>query len=73
MAVDSHNVFLSRALEKILAEREIRRSQHTQLRKACQAALSELMVALGTLILSWYCTSLCGDIPITNLPVPVYA
>ena len=35
------NVFLTRALEKILADRETKRSQHTQLRKACEEALSE--------------------------------
>lgn len=37
------NVFLTRALEKILAEREVKRNQHAQLRKACEAALSELI------------------------------
>ena len=35
------NVFLTRALEKILADRETKRSQHTQLRKACEETLSE--------------------------------
>ncbi|KAG8002940.1 Brefeldin A-inhibited guanine nucleotide-exchange protein 2 [Nibea albiflora] len=39
------SMFLSRALEKILSDKEVKRSQHSQLRKACQ-------VALGTCSLS---------------------
>ncbi|XP_061780731.1 brefeldin A-inhibited guanine nucleotide-exchange protein 2 [Nerophis lumbriciformis] len=35
-------MFLSRALEKILSDREVKRSQHSQLRKACQVALDEI-------------------------------
>uniref|UniRef100_A0A672LHV8 ARF guanine nucleotide exchange factor 2 n=1 Tax=Sinocyclocheilus grahami TaxID=75366 RepID=A0A672LHV8_SINGR len=35
-------MFLSRALEKILADKEVKRSQHSQLRKACQVALDEI-------------------------------
>ena len=34
-------MFLSRALEKILSDKEVKRSQHSQLRKACQVALGE--------------------------------
>uniref|UniRef100_A0A8C1WKB6 ADP-ribosylation factor guanine nucleotide-exchange factor 2 (brefeldin A-inhibited) n=1 Tax=Cyprinus carpio TaxID=7962 RepID=A0A8C1WKB6_CYPCA len=37
-------MFLSRALEKILADKEVKRSQHSQLRKACQVALGELLL-----------------------------
>lgn len=33
------SMFLSRALEKILADKEVKRNQHSQLRKACQVAL----------------------------------
>uniref|UniRef100_A0A8C1WHM2 ADP-ribosylation factor guanine nucleotide-exchange factor 2 (brefeldin A-inhibited) n=1 Tax=Cyprinus carpio TaxID=7962 RepID=A0A8C1WHM2_CYPCA len=36
------SMFLSRALEKILADKEVKRSQHSQLRKACQVALDEI-------------------------------
>uniref|UniRef100_H3CH50 ARF guanine nucleotide exchange factor 2 n=1 Tax=Tetraodon nigroviridis TaxID=99883 RepID=H3CH50_TETNG len=36
------SMFLSRALEKILSDKEVRRSQHDQLRKACQVALDEI-------------------------------
>uniref|UniRef100_A0A8C5A1I0 SEC7 domain-containing protein n=1 Tax=Gadus morhua TaxID=8049 RepID=A0A8C5A1I0_GADMO len=35
------SMFLSRALEKILSDKEVKRSQHNQLRKACQVALGE--------------------------------
>lgn len=35
------SMFLSRALEKILSDKEVRRSQHDQLRKACQVALGK--------------------------------
>uniref|UniRef100_A0A8C1KIU0 ADP-ribosylation factor guanine nucleotide-exchange factor 2 (brefeldin A-inhibited) n=1 Tax=Cyprinus carpio TaxID=7962 RepID=A0A8C1KIU0_CYPCA len=38
------SMFLSRALEKILADKEVKRSQHSQLRKACQVALGEFAV-----------------------------
>ena len=36
------NVFLTRALEKILLEREIKRSQHLKLRKSCESTLSKI-------------------------------
>ncbi|XP_077570387.1 brefeldin A-inhibited guanine nucleotide-exchange protein 2 isoform X2 [Stigmatopora nigra] len=39
-------MFLSRALEKILTDREVKRSQHNQLRKACQVALDEIKAEL---------------------------
>ncbi len=35
------SVFLIRALERILTEKEVKRNQHLQLRKACESALSE--------------------------------
>ncbi|KAM9506460.1 brefeldin A-inhibited guanine nucleotide-exchange protein 2-like isoform 2-T2 [Salvelinus alpinus] len=40
------SMFLSRALEKILSDKEVKRSQHSQLRKACQVALDEIKVEL---------------------------
>ena len=46
------NVFLTRALEKILADRETKRNQHAQLRKACEAALSESLSLTLSLSLS---------------------
>lgn len=35
------NMFLTRALEKILADKEVRKAHHSQLRKACEVALGE--------------------------------
>lgn len=43
-------MFLSRALEKILADKEVKRSQHSQLRKACQVALGRSVFWFGTLL-----------------------
>lgn len=40
------SMFVSRALEKILSDKEVKRSQHSQLRKACQVALGELCLHL---------------------------
>jgi brefeldin A-inhibited guanine nucleotide-exchange protein len=37
-------MFLTRALEKILADKEIRKAHHTQLKKACEVALGEEFV-----------------------------
>uniref|UniRef100_A0A8C4N0Q5 ADP ribosylation factor guanine nucleotide exchange factor 2 n=1 Tax=Equus asinus asinus TaxID=83772 RepID=A0A8C4N0Q5_EQUAS len=36
------SMFVSRALEKILADKEVKRPQHSQLRRACQVALETL-------------------------------
>ena len=40
-AEGNRNVFLVRALEKILSERETRRNQHAALKSACETALSK--------------------------------
>ena len=37
--VKTKHMFLKRALEKILAEKELKKSNHLQLKKACEAAL----------------------------------
>ncbi|XP_056019394.1 brefeldin A-inhibited guanine nucleotide-exchange protein 1-like isoform X4 [Ostrea edulis] len=37
-----HDMFLTRALEKILSDKEIKKSYHSQLKKACEVALGEL-------------------------------
>lgn len=47
--LSTKSMFLSRALEKILADKEVKRSQHNQLRKACQVALGELSLFLITM------------------------
>uniref|UniRef100_A0A674C395 ARF guanine nucleotide exchange factor 2 n=1 Tax=Salmo trutta TaxID=8032 RepID=A0A674C395_SALTR len=43
---EMQHMFLSRALEKILSDKEVKRSQHSQLRKACQVALDEIKIEL---------------------------
>lgn len=35
----AQEMFITRALEKILSDRDIRKSHHSQLRKACEIAL----------------------------------
>lgn len=47
------NMFLTRALEKILADKEVKKAHHSQLRKACEVALGELCCFSVTLLLSW--------------------
>ena len=37
-------MFLKRALEKILAEKETKRAHHATLRKACETALRKLLL-----------------------------
>uniref|UniRef100_A0A4W6BS59 ARF guanine nucleotide exchange factor 2 n=1 Tax=Lates calcarifer TaxID=8187 RepID=A0A4W6BS59_LATCA len=44
--IKTKSMFLSRALEKILSDKEVKRSQHSQLRKACQVALDEIKAEL---------------------------
>lgn len=34
-------MFLTRALEKILSDKEIKKAHHSQLKKACEVALGE--------------------------------
>jgi len=35
-------MFLKRALEKILSDKELKKAQHSQLKKACEVALGEI-------------------------------
>lgn len=41
-SVKTNEMFIIRALEKILNDRDIKRSYHNQLRKACEVALEEI-------------------------------
>ncbi|XP_053308722.1 brefeldin A-inhibited guanine nucleotide-exchange protein 2-like, partial [Spea bombifrons] len=41
------SMFLTRALEKILADKDVKKAQNSQLRKACEVALDELKAELG--------------------------
>ncbi|XP_049605672.1 brefeldin A-inhibited guanine nucleotide-exchange protein 1 isoform X2 [Syngnathus scovelli] len=43
------NMFLTRALEKILADKEVKKAHHSQLRKACEVALQEIKEESGKL------------------------
>ncbi|XP_007909597.2 brefeldin A-inhibited guanine nucleotide-exchange protein 2 isoform X2 [Callorhinchus milii] len=40
--IKTKNMFLTRALEKILTDKEVKKSHHSQLRKACEVALEEI-------------------------------
>jgi len=42
----TESMFLTRALEKILHDKETKKNQHTQLRKACEEALSKKLSEL---------------------------
>ena len=44
----TRSMFLIRALERILADKELRRSQNSQLKKACQTALGKLLMFFQT-------------------------
>lgn len=39
-------MFIVRALEKILSDKDIRRSHHSQLKRACEVALGKLFDAV---------------------------
>ena len=41
--VKSADMFLVRALEKIISEKEVKKSQNSQLKKACEIALGKLV------------------------------
>lgn len=40
-SLKTKEMFILRALEKILNDKEIRRSNHSQLKRACEAALGK--------------------------------
>lgn len=47
------NMFLTRALEKILADKEVKKAHHSQLRKACEVALGKFGCFGVTVFLTW--------------------
>lgn len=53
------NMFLTRALEKILADKEVKKAHHSQLRKACEVALGKFHLFIhyyrAELTSSWLC------------------
>ena len=76
-------MFLSRALEKILSDKEVKRSQHSQLRKACQVALGEsvcfvhwfaepcLHVVLSETYRAWLVSETEGATQLANVSVSI--
>ncbi|NXL61027.1 BIG1 protein, partial [Chordeiles acutipennis] len=46
------NMFLTRALEKILADKEVKKAHHSQLRKACEVALGEAQPGAPVILFS---------------------
>lgn len=50
------NMFLTRALEKILADKEVKKAHHSQLRKACEVALGKFLLNCCSPVLSLICT-----------------
>uniref|UniRef100_A0AAQ5YCA3 SEC7 domain-containing protein n=1 Tax=Amphiprion ocellaris TaxID=80972 RepID=A0AAQ5YCA3_AMPOC len=68
------NMFLTRALEKILADKEVKKAHHSQLRKACEVALADIKQATNFIEADKYflpfelaCQSKCPRIVITSL------
>uniref|UniRef100_A0AAQ5XHH0 SEC7 domain-containing protein n=1 Tax=Amphiprion ocellaris TaxID=80972 RepID=A0AAQ5XHH0_AMPOC len=69
------NMFLTRALEKILADKEVKKAHHSQLRKACEVALGKLRLGATNFIeadkyflpFELACQSKCPRIVITSL------
>lgn len=45
-------MFILRALEKILNDKEIKRSHHSQLKRACEAALGKYSLFIYVLMLT---------------------
>jgi hypothetical protein len=37
--IDNNDMFLKRALEKLLSEKDMKKTQHQQLKRACETAL----------------------------------
>jgi hypothetical protein len=46
--IDRNDMFLKRALEKLLSEKDIKKSQHQQLKRACETALASVTKDIQT-------------------------
>jgi brefeldin A-inhibited guanine nucleotide-exchange protein len=46
--IDNNDMFLKRALEKLLNEKDIKKSQHQQLKRACETALASVTKDIQT-------------------------
>lgn len=62
MYESTKNMFLTRALEKILHDKEAKKSYHSQLRKACEVALSKLSELVNT-----YLPALLADLQVVKM------
>ena len=45
-------MFLKRSLEKILSDKELRKAQHVELKKACEFALGKFTYCLCTAVVA---------------------
>lgn len=64
------NMFLTRALEKILADKEVKKAHHSQLSKACEVSLGEFKCDNNVLV--WDVIIICHPhllVHATNSPV----
>ncbi|CAL8399773.1 unnamed protein product [Arctogadus glacialis] len=55
------NMFLTRALEKILADKEVKKAHHSQLRKACEVALVSVCAPSLSVCLCSQSVRLCSQ------------
>jgi brefeldin A-inhibited guanine nucleotide-exchange protein len=46
--IDNNDMFLKRALEKLLNEKDIKKSQYQQLKRACETALASVTKDIQT-------------------------
>ena len=46
-------MFLKRSLEKILSDKELRKAQHVELKKACEVALGKWAIPLFQKKINW--------------------
>lgn len=48
LSIDNNPMFLKRALEKLLNEKDIKKSQYQQLKRACETALTAVTKDIQT-------------------------
>jgi hypothetical protein len=62
MAKPAKEMFLTRALEKILSDKDVKKSQYSQLRKACETALGKLSNNLCVFVCVCVCVCVCVSV-----------
>lgn len=50
--IKTKHMFLKRSLEKILSDKELRKAQHVELKKACEVALGKFTYCLCTAVVA---------------------